>query len=157
MDEPPVELLISGFPSAMAAAARDLRRIVTDVVPMAIEVPGAFGVRRPERIALGYRVPVTPRRAPYFAWVLLERMHVHLGFEFGALLDDPAGVLEGREFRRVRYATVRSPAEVEVREADLRSLLREALLVAAWTRAERLARMLDEPGPASRRPVEDSG
>ncbi len=146
MDEPPVDWLLAGFPPPRIEAAGGYRRLVMRAVPEALEVPGAFNARAADRLAFGYRIPTGPRRAPLFAWVLVQPEHVHLGFEHGVMLADPAGLLEGTELRRVRWVTVRSAEEI-ADEPRLEGWVREAARAAAWTRAERLARLLDEtPG-----------
>ncbi len=142
MDGPPIEWLLGGFPPPRVEASARFRRVVRSAVPVALEVPGAFNARSADRLAFGYRVPVDARRAPLFAWVLIQPEHVHLGFEHGVLLDDPDGRFEGRELRRVRFLTVRSVEEIDDEERIV-VWARQAARVAAWTRAERLARLLD--------------
>jgi hypothetical protein len=149
MDEPPTDWLLAGFAPPRIEAAQRLRDLVRWAVPAALEVPGAFGARAVDRLAFGYRVPVDRRRAPLFAWVLVQPEHVHLGFEHGVFLDDPDRRFEGRQLRRVRFITVRSLAGI-VDEDRLVSWTQAAARMAAWTRAERLARLLDrEPEPSS--------
>jgi hypothetical protein len=64
------------------------------------------------------------------------------GFEYGVLMDDPAGVLLGRGVtRRVRWLTF-LPGDPQD-QAGLEALVREAARVALMTRSERFARMLD--------------
>jgi hypothetical protein len=105
-------------------------------------VPGAIEAVRPGWRLIGYNVPVG-RRAPYFAFIWPEVEHVHLGFEHGVLVRDPAGVLRGAELRlrKFRFVTLRSLDEIpgDVLEA----LARDAARVAALGRAERLTLLLD--------------
>jgi hypothetical protein len=102
----PPEALLEDLPPAMAALAEGLRRVVRDAVPDAIERV------RPGWRVIGYDVPVG-RRTAYFAWVMPERVHVHLGFPRGALLDDPDEGLEGRGItKHARWFTLREPADL---------------------------------------------
>jgi hypothetical protein len=142
LDLPPPEAMFEPFPGPIREVAVRLRALVPQVVPDAIEVPDAFGAIRPGRRAIGYRIRTGPRRAPYFSWILAEAVHAHLGFEHGALLVDPEQRLEGTEFRRIRFLTFRDPAEL-ADETTLAAFLREAARVAAWTRVERMAHILD--------------
>jgi hypothetical protein len=68
--------------------------------------------------------------------------HVHLGFEWGVLMDDPGAVLIGEGItRRVRWLTFRSGDPV--RASVLAPLIREAARVAVLLRSERLGRVRD--------------
>ena len=54
---------------------------------------------RSERVRLGwhligYDLPLR-RYGVYFAYVAPEPVHVHLGFEWGAFMGDPPGLLQG--------------------------------------------------------------
>jgi len=103
-------------------------------------VPGAIEAVRPGWHLIGYSVPVG-RRTPYFGFVAPEPIHVHLGFEYGMLIDDPDGELRGTDLRQVRFLTFRHPDEV--RERQIGRYIRDAARLAAMSRAERLALTLD--------------
>ncbi|HEX2766082.1 MAG TPA: DUF1801 domain-containing protein [Candidatus Limnocylindria bacterium] len=98
----PTELFLSGYADDIAAIADRLREVVREAVPDAIE-----RVRIGWRL-IGYDVSVG-RRTRYFAFVAPEPEHVHLGFEYGILMADPDGVLQGAhlDLRKVRYVTYR--------------------------------------------------
>ena len=69
---------------------------------------------RPGWRIIGYDVPVAGRRTAYFAWIMAQREHVHLGFPWGVMLLDRDGVLQGEgEAKRARWFTLE-------REEDLR-------------------------------------
>lgn len=104
----PPEALLEGLPPPMAALAHGLRRVVLAAVPNAVERV------RPGWRVIGYDVPVGRRRLAYFAWILPERAHVHLGFPSGVQLLDPDRVLQGEgETKRARWFTLTVPADVE--------------------------------------------
>jgi hypothetical protein len=137
MDDPTPDAFLEAFPESIRAAAHRLRVIVRRVVPDALEAT------RPGWRLLGYRVPAG-RRAAYFAFIAPEPVHVHLGFEYGALLDDPQGLLGGTELRQVRFFTFREPDDI--RDDLIEPFVRQAAEIAALGRAGRLALALDRDG-----------
>jgi len=134
MDRLSPEAFLAPFPDPIRDAANRLREIVQRTVPGAIEAV------RPGWHLIGYSVPVG-RRTPYFGFVAPEPIHVHLGFEYGMLIDDPDGELRGTDLRQVRFLTFRHPDEV--RERQIGRYIRDAARLAAMSRAERLALTLD--------------
>jgi hypothetical protein len=107
MDPIPADLFLDGYPPAIRASADRLRALVRRAVPEAIEAV------RPGWRLIGYDVPVG-RRTRYFAWILPEPAHVHLGFEHGILLPDPDRILRGAHLRlkRVRFFTFKTGIDV---------------------------------------------
>jgi hypothetical protein len=88
MDAPPPEAFVAGYPEPMQPIAHRLRAIVRRAVPDSIERV------RPGWRLIAYDLPAG-RRTIYFAYVALEREHVHLGFEHGWAMRDPGGRLQG--------------------------------------------------------------
>jgi hypothetical protein len=136
VDAIPPEALLAGYPDGIRTAAEILRSVVRRAVPDAVE-----GVRGGWRL-IGYEVPAG-RRSRYFAYVAPEPIHVHLGFEFGAWMADPDGLLQGAHLglKKVRFTTF--TAGQPIPEAALVELTREAARVALLSREERLAVALD--------------
>ncbi len=135
-DSIPPEAFLADYPEPMQRIARALRSIVQRTLPDAIERV------RPGWRLIGYDVPIG-RRSAYFCYVAPEPEHVHLGFEHGVLMRDPAGMLLGAGItRRVRWITLR-PGDV-IDESLLADLVNEAARVATMSRGERLALALDE-------------
>ena len=132
----PPELLLEGYSPGIRAGAERLRAVVRRAVPNAIE-----RVRIGWRL-IGYDVPVG-NGTRYFAMVWPEPEHVHLGFEYGAWMDDPAGILRGAEIplKKVRFVTL-EPGE-PIPDETLIEYTRRALDLALMSRGERLARELD--------------
>ncbi len=132
----PPELLLEGYATGIRTSAEQLRAIVRTAVPHAIE-----RVRIGWRL-IGYDVPVG-KGTRYFAMIWPESEHVHLGFEYGAWMDDPAGILRGAEIRlkKVRFVTF-EPGQ-RIPDATLAEYTRRAVDLATMSRAERLARELD--------------
>jgi hypothetical protein len=128
------DAFLAPFPDPIRDTANRLREIVLWTVPGAIEAV------RPGWHLIGYSVPAG-RRTPYFAFVSPDSLDVHLGFEYGMLIDDPDGELGGTDLRQVRFFTFRHPDEV--RERDIGRFIRDAARLAAMSRAERLAMTLD--------------
>jgi len=134
MDDLSPATLLAPYPEPIREAAERLRAIVRRTVPDAHEA-----VRAGWRL-IGYRVPAG-RRTAYFGFVAPEPIHVHLGFEYGHLIDDPDGLLGGTDLRQVRFFTFRHPDEI--RERVLGRYVRDAARLAALGRSGRLALMLD--------------
>jgi len=145
IDSLPPEAFLAGYPDGIRDAAEILRAVVRRAVPDAIEwVRGGWRL-------IGYEVPVR-RRSRYFAYIAPEPIHVHLGFEHGAWMTDPDGLLEGAHLRlkQVRYTTFveGQPIPTDALEA----LTRQAARVSMLSRAERLALAFDrewEPDASS--------
>ena len=101
---------------------------------------------RPGWRLIGYDAPVG-RRGKYFAWVFPERVHVHLGFVDGVLMNDPGRRLQGEgETKKARWLTWSPGDEIDAEEVAV--LLREGLRIAALTSGERFAMamaMADDP------------
>jgi hypothetical protein len=92
---------------------------------------------------VGYDVPGTGRggaRSTFFAWVMPERRHVHIGFVHGTLLEDRDGRLEGRGItKRARWLTYVPGDAIDVPLA--RAFLLDAVAVARRDRRERSAEL----------------
>ena len=134
MDDVPVEAFLEPYPPATRRIAERLRDVVIEAVPEAIERV------RPGWRLIGFDLPIGAGLR-YFAFVAPEREHVHLGFEYGFVMDDPDDVLGGRELRRVRFLTLARGDEY--RSTVLEALVREGARVARMSHGERLARLLD--------------
>jgi hypothetical protein len=136
MESVPTELFLEGYPPGIRAKADELRGIFRRAVPDAIE-----RVRLGWR-AIGYDVPIG-RRTRYFGSVWPETEHVHFGFEYGILMNDPEGLLRGAEIKlkKVRFVTF-EPGD-PVPEDSLIRLAREGVRVATMTKEQRLAMELD--------------
>ena len=134
----PPEALLADYPDSIIDLAEQLRLIVRAAVPDAIEAV------RPGWRVIGYDVPVG-RRTPFFAWIMVQLDHVHLGFPQGVLLADPVELLEGAGItKRARWLTVGSGEPVDTRR--LRGYVRDAARMAGLSRSGRA------PSSSSRRP-----
>ncbi|MBI3744960.1 MAG: DUF1801 domain-containing protein [Chloroflexi bacterium] len=132
MEQPSPEVFLAEFPGPLREIADGLRGVVARAVPAATE-----RVRWGWRI-IGFDLPVGPRRSVYFAWIMIEPAHVHLGFPQGVLMADPGGLMSGagitKKARWVTLATAQQPAA-----AALAGLVREAARIATLSRGERAA------------------
>jgi len=136
VDSIPPEALLAGYPDGIRAGAAILRSVVRRAIPGAVErVRGGWRL-------IGYEVPIG-RRFRYFAYIAPEAIHVHLGFEFGAWMADPDGLLQGAHLglKKVRFTTF--TAGQPIPEAALVALTREAARVAVLSKEQRLALALD--------------
>lgn len=132
----PTDFFLAGYPNEIRTAADRLRSIVKRAAPDVVERV------RPGWKIVGYDLPVG-RRSVYFAWVMPERVHVHLGFPHGVFLADPDRRLEGAHLRlrRTRFVTF-EPGDA-IPETALLELVTEAARIAAMPREQRLALTLD--------------
>jgi hypothetical protein len=120
-NRPTPEQFLTPFPAEIHALADKLRALVMRTVT---EVDEAVytGWR-----LIGYRVR-DGRRSRYFCYIAPFEDRVTLGFEYGVLLSNDAGLLEGAG-TQVRYVTIREPDDI--REQELAALIAEAAAVAA--------------------------
>ncbi len=111
------EDILDGHSGPVRQIAEQLRTIIKEVVPEAVEkaYPGWHGV--------GYTHP----KAGYFCAIFPSADMVKLGFEYEALLPDPQHVLVSGPSKgsRVRYLEVRHAADVN--EQAIQDLLIHAL------------------------------
>ncbi len=129
MDPIPPEAFLEAFPPAIAHIGHRLRAAVLAAAPDAIERV------RPGWHLIGFDAP-SGRRTAYFAWVLPERVHIHLGFERGVLMADPDRRLEGAGItKQVRWITFEAGDEVDA--GDLAPLIVEARRAASLSKEER--------------------
>lgn len=136
MEPIPPDFFLQGYPPGIQEAAERLRAVVREAVPDAIE-----RVRTGWRL-IGYEVPAG-RRSRYFAFVVPEVEHVHLGFEHGVWMADPDNLLQGAHLnlRKVRFLTYRPGDRIPA--AALVAYTRDAAALATMSREERLATELD--------------
>ena len=123
-DRPTPEQFLATFPTEIRALADQLRALITRTVT---EVDEAVytGWR-----LVGYRLR-DGRRSRYFCYIAPFEDRITLGFEYGVLLSNDAGLLEGTG-TQVRYVTIRQPDDI--REQELAALIAEAAAVAATVR-----------------------
>ncbi len=119
----PVEMFLEGYPPVMREIANELRRIVTTAVPDGVESmrPGWSWIR--------YSLPER-RRVRTFAWIGVERRHVHLGFENGVLMPDPGHLLQGHQERLKKFRYFTFVDAVDLDERVLVAYTRAAAAVA---------------------------
>jgi len=135
MEQITPEAYLAGFPPVAQDTAAALRLLVREAVPDAIE-----RVRIGWHL-LGYDLPLR-RYGVYFAYVAPEASHVHLGFEWGAYMNDPGELLQGAGVtKQVRWLTFSAPGDIDPEPTI--ALVREGARIAALTRGERLAIALD--------------
>ena len=126
-DRPTPEQFLAPFPTEIRGLVDQLRALITRTVT---EVDEAVytGWR-----LIGYRVR-DDGRSHYFCYIAPFADRVTLGFEYGVLLSNDAGLLEGIG-TQVRYVTIREPKDI--REQALTALIAEAAAVAATVRRGR--------------------
>ena len=109
----PEDMLADHTPE-VRALAEELRQLIRAAVPEATE-KAYLGWQ-----GIGYRHP----QAGYFCGIFPTADLVKLGFEFGVLLPDPDGLLEGSG-SQMRWVVLRPGGAIP--EASIRALLQAAL------------------------------
>jgi hypothetical protein len=128
-DAIPPEAFLTGYPPPIMALGQRLRWVVKRAVPDAIERV------RPGWRLIGYDLPVR-KNGLFFAWVWPELEHVHLGFPYGVLMDDPREELTGAGItKKARWMTY-EPGQ-RINEPQALALVAEAVRVALIPRAAR--------------------
>jgi len=105
------EKILTGFNVEVQNIAIETRALVFDVLPETVEV-----VWEKQKIAgLG----TGPKKlSEHFCWIQPNKAHVNLGFNYGAELPDPTGLLEGtgKLFRHVKIRKLEDLTKPALRE-----------------------------------------
>jgi hypothetical protein len=124
----------SGFEEIAAAfepRVRDLavrtRALITEVYPEVVEVPWV------RQNVVGYGVG-PKKMSEHFCYIAFHKDHVNLGFNQGAELPDPEGLLEGPG-KTLRHVKIAKPEDLE--DPALRRLLEAAKAHRVSTRPAR--------------------
>ena len=127
------EQFLAGFSLEIRSIARALRELVRAQVPHAREAV------YPGWRLIGYRADHGNRNV-YFAYIAPTADHVSLGFEWGLLVADPQGMLEG-DGSQVRYARFRQLEDI--RPEPLAPLIIQALEIAALSKDQKQQQLLE--------------
>jgi hypothetical protein len=110
--------LLEPHSTTVRGVAEELRRLVRDVIPGATEQ-----VDLPDRlIAFGFGPPGGVRMRDLLVAIIPHTAHVNLQLADGAVLDDPAGIVEGTG-KRIRHVKCRSLDDVA--RPELRTILQQ--------------------------------
>lgn len=120
------EEILANFDHHVRDLAARSRALIEDVYPDVVEVPW------PRQNVVGYGVG-PKKMSEHFCYVALHKDHVNLGFNQGAELPDPAGLLEGPG-KTLRHTKVAGPEDLE--DPALRTLLEAAKAHRMATRPE---------------------
>jgi hypothetical protein len=118
------EEILAGHTREICAMAERLRRLVRETVPDAVEA--AYPVWH----GIGYCHP----ESGYFCGIFPQKNSVKLGFEYGVLLPDPDGLLQGSG-KQVRYLFFKEAKEIRV--GAIRKLIRAAIRLPIEKEAKR--------------------
>ena len=120
------EILARFDPDVQDLAVR-ARSLIEDVYPDVVEVPW------PRQNVVGYGVG-PKKMSEHFCYIAFHNDHVNLGFNQGAELPDPAGLLAGPG-KTMRHTKITEPGDLE--ELALRTLLEAAAAHRMATRPDR--------------------
>jgi len=116
---PPSELLkfLKPYDGEIQKLALDLRQIVlSEMAPCYENIYDAYSA-----VAIGYGT--SPRLSDGIFHVAVYSKHVNLGFNDGATLADPKGILQGNG-NRIRHLTIKTADDLK--RPELRSYIRRA-------------------------------
>lgn len=122
-NKPPAELIkfLKPYGREVQKLALDLRSVVLRVLaPCHENIYDAYSA-----VAIGYGS--SERLSDGICHIAVYSQHVNLGFNQGALLDDPRDVLKGNG-KRIRHLTIKSPEDLT--RPEIRSFLKQALNLA---------------------------
>lgn len=126
-DHPTPEQFLATFPTELRLLAEQLQAIIRYTVSNVIEAV------YPGWRLIGYRAPVGGK-SHYFCYVDPKADRVLLGFEYGVLMTNDAGLLEGSG-SQVRYVAFR-PGDTPS-HATLAPLIAEAAAIATSIRRQK--------------------
>jgi len=108
---------ISGANDLVKAIADQLRQLILDVYPDAIELPW------PKQHIASYGVG-PKKMTEHFCYIGVQRNYVNLGFYYGAQLSDPEQLLEGtgNNLRHIKIKTVDDVDRPAIRQIIEQSL-----------------------------------
>ena len=98
------EFILAGHTPRVRALAERLRKLIRQSVPAATET--AYPVWH----GIGYR----HLESGYFCAIFPQEEMIKLGFEYGVMLPDPEGLLEGTG-KQVRYVYIRGMSDIRIR------------------------------------------
>ena len=92
--------IINNYPEEVQTLAIDLRALIFDIYPETVEVPWV------QQKVVGYGVGPKKMRE-HFCYMVFAKKHINFGFNRGAILEDPNGLLggTGKKFRNTKIRT----------------------------------------------------
>lgn len=120
LKQPSVEQFLRRYPENIREIAQELRALISETVPENREAV------YPGWKLIGYRA-MAGTQSFYFGFIAPFPDKVVLGFEYGMMLADPNGILEGAG-SQVRQVVLRS--RKEIRRNQLTPLILEASAIA---------------------------
>ncbi len=108
--------IMSNFSPEVSQIASAVRTLIFDVLAETVEVP--WDTQK----VIGYGTG-PKKMSEHFCWIQPNKAHVNLGFNYGAELPDPDGLLEGtgKLFRHVKMRSLK-----DVQRDGVRTLLEKA-------------------------------
>jgi hypothetical protein len=121
------EEILARFDPHVRKLAVGARSLIEAAYPEVVEVPW------PRQNVVGYGVG-PKKMSEHFCYIALHKDHINLGFNQGAELPDPTGLLEGPG-KTLRHTKIAEPDKLE--QPALRTLLEAAAAYRMATRPKR--------------------
>jgi len=96
---------------------RQTRALLSDIYPAVVEIPWVC------QKTIGYGIG-PKKMSEHFCWIGIYESHIVLGFNYGATLLDPHGLLEGTG-KAFRHYKIRTPKDLQ--HPGLEPLIRRAI------------------------------
>lgn len=108
------EKAIQSFSPEIKNIARQTRKLIYDILPNVVEIVWV----KQKNTGFGTGIK---KKTEHFCWIMPAGKHVNLGFNYGAELPDPKGLLEGtgKLFRHIKIRSVE-----QLSDKDLIKLLK---------------------------------
>ena len=130
-----IQQFLAQYPPPIQDLANDLRQLVK------ITLPNIQEAVYPGWKLIGYRLPHR-RQTVYVGYIAPQTNYVALGFEYGVLLTDPAGILtgSGSQVRQVIFQQV-----ADIRPELLTPLISQAAQIATLSKEQKSHLFMAQP------------
>ena len=111
------EKAIQSFSDNIKNIARQTRQLIYDILPNTVEVVWV------QQKNTGFGTGIK-KKTEHFCWIMPASNHVNLGFNYGAELPDPKGLLEGtgKLFRHIKIKSIE-----QLSDKDLINILKYSM------------------------------
>lgn len=104
-----VENLLQGYSDNVKNIVKQTRLLINKILPGVVEV--IWVKQKSIGFGTGFK-----KKTEHFCWIMPATRHVNLGFNYGAELPDPKGLLEGtgKLFRHIKIHSVEQLSDKEL-------------------------------------------
>ena len=109
--------IIGNYPEEVERLAIELRELIFKILPKTVEVPWV------KQKVIGFGVG-SKKMSEHYCYMVFAKKHINFGFNWGADLNDPKGILggTGKKFRNTKIKSTD-----DINNPDLKELIKEAI------------------------------